>query len=248
MTIAAQLLAAVLLPAALARVAGRVTSALAGRRGAPLLQPLHDLRRALHKRPRTVDPRALLGLAAALAAALLAPLVAARSPFAFAGDLAVFTLLLAARRRLLAARPLAVAPALAVAALVLVGRDTSLSTPHLGAQALAWPVDALAAGALLLALRLHRADPPAPTGEPSELDALADRAGAAVVTAALAGALASRAHPSCVVQLALLLVVAAFLGAIDARAARPRPRSLPVLLALAAALAALAVALARGGL
>jgi hypothetical protein len=256
LALVAQALAVALLPWAFAAVAGRVTAAQLGRRGPPLAQPLDDLRRALHRRPRSLRPRALAGLVAALLAGLLAPLWAPASPLAFTGDLAAFTLLLALRHRLTTPWALASTPALAVAALACLGRDLSLSALPAGPGALAWASLVLTLGALLLALRLHRADMLAPAGalvdDRSELEVAADRAGAALVTAALAGLFAARllaaiSLSSAALQLALVLTLAAGLGALEARVALPRPRALPVRIAVAAGLAAGALALARGG-
>ncbi|HET6204433.1 MAG TPA: NADH-quinone oxidoreductase subunit H [Planctomycetota bacterium] len=90
---------------------GKVKAAFAGRRGAPLLQPYSDLARLLRKgavysRTTTWVFRAgpTVSLAATLSAALLVPLVGARAPLGFAGDLVLFAYLLAlARFALLAA-------------------------------------------------------------------------------------------------------------------------------------------------
>lgn len=89
------------LPPLLLGIIGRVKAIVAGRRGAPLLQPYHDLLRLLRKgavysRTTTWVFQAgpIVTLAATVAAGCLLPLGSARAPLTFEGDLVVFAYLL----------------------------------------------------------------------------------------------------------------------------------------------------------
>ncbi|MBP7864719.1 MAG: NADH-quinone oxidoreductase subunit H [Acidobacteria bacterium] len=82
-------------------VVNRVKARWAGRRGAPLLQPLYDIRRLLRKgrvvSPVTTPVFALapsVNLAALLMAGLMLPLTGGRAVFSFQGDFIVFVYLL----------------------------------------------------------------------------------------------------------------------------------------------------------
>jgi len=90
-----------LLPPLLLGVITKVKAAFAGRVGAPLLQPYHDLIKLLRKssvfsRTTTWVFRAgpVVGLATALLAALLIPLGDRAAPVSFEGDLVLFAYLL----------------------------------------------------------------------------------------------------------------------------------------------------------
>jgi len=89
------------LPPLMLGVIGRVKAVVAGRRGAPLLQPYWDLLRALRK--AAVYSRTttwifwfapLVVLVSSLAAGSVLPLAASRAPVAFDGDLVLFAALL----------------------------------------------------------------------------------------------------------------------------------------------------------
>ncbi len=84
---------------------GKIKSWLAGRRGPPLLQPYHDVRKLLRKgvvmgRPTTWVFRAgpIVGLASVLVAGLIVPLAAGQGPLGFSGDVIAFASLLALGR------------------------------------------------------------------------------------------------------------------------------------------------------
>jgi formate hydrogenlyase subunit 4 len=100
-----QLLAFLLAPPLLLGVIGRVKAWVAGRQGPPLLQPWRDLARlvrkgAVYSRATTWVFRAgpVVGLAAVLAAGLLAPLGAPAATISFAGDFALLAALLGLAR------------------------------------------------------------------------------------------------------------------------------------------------------
>ena len=89
------------LPPLLLGVIGRVKAIVAGRRGAPILQPYHDLLRllgkgAVYSKTTTWVFRAgpIVTLAATVVAGCLLPLGSARAPLSFEGDLVVFAYLL----------------------------------------------------------------------------------------------------------------------------------------------------------
>jgi formate hydrogenlyase subunit 4 len=89
------------LPPLLLGVIARTKAAFAGRVGAPLLQPHHDLLKLLRKgsvvsRTTTWIFQAgpVVGLATALVAALLVPMGGHAAPVSFAGDLVLFAYLL----------------------------------------------------------------------------------------------------------------------------------------------------------
>jgi len=93
------------MPPLLLGVINRTKATVAGRTGAPLLQPYHDLFRLLRKgsvfsRSTTWIFRAgpIVTLAATLAAALLIPLGNHPPPFSFNGDMILFVYLLALGR------------------------------------------------------------------------------------------------------------------------------------------------------
>ena len=95
------LLLLVAFPPLLLGVIGRTKAWFAGRRGPPLLQPYRDLSRLLRKgavysRTTTAIFRAApaLGLASALGAGSLVPLVGSMTPLSFAGDMILFAYLL----------------------------------------------------------------------------------------------------------------------------------------------------------
>lgn len=102
---ALQLLAFLLAPPLLLGVVGRVKARVAGRQGAPLLQPWRDLVRlsrkgAVYSRTGTWVFRAgpVVGLAAILAAGLLVPMGAPAATLSFAGDFALLAALLGLAR------------------------------------------------------------------------------------------------------------------------------------------------------
>jgi formate hydrogenlyase subunit 4 len=89
------------LPPLLLGVIQRTKAIVAGRTGAPLLQPYRDVWKLLRKGAvysRTTSPIFVAGpivaLATALGAGLIVPLVAARAPLTFAGDVIAFAYLL----------------------------------------------------------------------------------------------------------------------------------------------------------
>jgi formate hydrogenlyase subunit 4 len=90
-----------LLPPLLPGIINRTKALMAGRRGAPFLQPYYDIGKLLRKgavysRTTTWIFRAgpVVSLAAILCAGLLAPLVGPVSPLGFAGDVILFAYLL----------------------------------------------------------------------------------------------------------------------------------------------------------
>jgi formate hydrogenlyase subunit 4 len=100
-----QPLLAVALAPLLVGVIARTKAFFAGRRGQPLLQPYHDLRKllgkgAVYSRTTTWIFRAgpAVSLAAIAAASLLVPLGGAPAPLAFEGDLLLFAYLLGLSR------------------------------------------------------------------------------------------------------------------------------------------------------
>jgi formate hydrogenlyase subunit 4 len=106
-------LTALLLPPLMLGVIQRIKAAVAGRKGPPLLQPWFDVWKLLRKQmvvSSTTGPVFLLGpavgLATALAAALLVPLGHDRPPVSFAGDFVLFAYLLALGRFFTAAAAL----------------------------------------------------------------------------------------------------------------------------------------------
>jgi formate hydrogenlyase subunit 4 len=104
----AQVLAALAMAPGLAGLVVRVKALVAGRRGAPLVQPYRDLAKLARKAtvlPAGASAAFLAGPAAALAtavaAALFVPLAFGDAPLAFAGDAIVFVYVLALGRFLL---------------------------------------------------------------------------------------------------------------------------------------------------
>jgi formate hydrogenlyase subunit 4 len=102
---AAHFLLALVLAPLLQGVINRTKAFFAGRRGQPLLQPYHDIRKLLRKgavysRTTTWVFRAgpLVGLAAAIAAAALLPFAGAPALVAFPGDFILLAYLLGALR------------------------------------------------------------------------------------------------------------------------------------------------------
>jgi formate hydrogenlyase subunit 4 len=107
--IVVHLLLLLLLPPLLLGIVSRTKAILAGRRGAPLLQPYHDLFKLLRKEmvlSRTTTWIFLAGpavtLVATVFAGLLLPLGSADAPLHFAGDIVLFAYLLALGRFLTA--------------------------------------------------------------------------------------------------------------------------------------------------
>ncbi len=101
----AHLLALLLLPIVMLGLVNRVKSIWAGRRGPRVLQPWHDMRRLLRKRPvySSVSTEIfrlgpVVAVATGLVAGMLAPLLGAASPLAFANDFVVFAYVLALGR------------------------------------------------------------------------------------------------------------------------------------------------------
>ena len=96
-----QVLSPLLLAPLLLGVIARTKAVVAGRTGAPLMQPYYDLvkllqKSAVYSRTTTWVFRAgpVVGLAAVLCAVLLVPLGGIPAPFAFEGDLVLFAYLL----------------------------------------------------------------------------------------------------------------------------------------------------------
>jgi formate hydrogenlyase subunit 4 len=94
-----------LLPPLLPGVIGKTKAWFAGRRGAPLLQPYHDILKllgkgAVYSRTTTWVFRAgpVVSLACLLTAGLIVPLVSDRAPLGFVGDVVVAVYLLALAR------------------------------------------------------------------------------------------------------------------------------------------------------
>src|SRR5258706_10363750 len=88
------------MPPLLLGVINRTKAVFAGRTGAPLLQPYHDIVKLLRKgavqsATTTWVFRAgpVVGLATALLAALLVPIAGQEAPIAFTGDLVLFAYL-----------------------------------------------------------------------------------------------------------------------------------------------------------
>ncbi len=102
---AAQLLALLILPFVMLGVINRVKSVWTGRRGPGVMQPFHDMRRLLRKRPvySVVSSELfrlgpIFSVATAVVAGMLTPLFGALSPLAFAHDFVVFAYMLALGR------------------------------------------------------------------------------------------------------------------------------------------------------
>lgn len=132
----------VFLPLPLLGVIGRTRSWFAGRIGAPLLQPCHDVWKLLGKGEVLSETTGwifraapALSLASLLAAGLVVPLVSGRSPLAFDGDVLLFAYLLGLSRFLVMTAAL----------------DTGSSFEGMGASREA-AFSALAEPALLMAL------------------------------------------------------------------------------------------------
>jgi formate hydrogenlyase subunit 4 len=96
-----------IMPFLFAGTINRVKAFWGGRKGPPLLQPVFDIVRLLGKSEVRGESSSLVqaigpgvGLAAALAAGLLAPLVGGRSPISFPGDFVLFAYLLGLSRLL----------------------------------------------------------------------------------------------------------------------------------------------------
>ncbi|WP_293272253.1 NADH-quinone oxidoreductase subunit H [Nannocystis sp.] len=101
----AQLLALLLLPIVMLGLVNRVKSIWAGRRGPRVLQPYHDMRRLLRKRPvySSVSSEVfrlgpVVAVATGLVAGMLSPMLGPDSPLAFAGDFVAFAYVLALGR------------------------------------------------------------------------------------------------------------------------------------------------------
>ena len=102
---AAQLLVLLLAPIVMLGLIQRVKSLWAGRRGPPILQPFHDIRRLLRKTPVYSDTTSelfrlapILSVATGLVCGMLTPLLGPLSPLAFPYDFVVFAYLLALGR------------------------------------------------------------------------------------------------------------------------------------------------------
>ena len=142
MSLLLQLALLMLLPPALLGVVQRVKAVMAGRRGAPLLQPYRDIARLFRKGAvlsttgTWITALAPSGLfAATLLAFLLLPIGGERAPLAFAGDLVQFAYLLALARFLT----------------VLLALDVGSSFEGMGASRDVW-LGSMAEPALFLAL------------------------------------------------------------------------------------------------
>ncbi len=103
--VALHLVLLLLAPPLVLGIAVKVKAWLAGRRGAPLLQPYHDLRKLLGKGTVRGEGTTwvfaagpLVGLAAVLVAGLLVPLAGGAAPLGFAGDVIAFAALLSLGR------------------------------------------------------------------------------------------------------------------------------------------------------
>ncbi|WP_293275518.1 NADH-quinone oxidoreductase subunit H [Nannocystis sp.] len=107
----AQLLA-LLLPIVMLGLVNRVKSIWAGRRGPRVLQPYHDMRRLLRKRPVYSNVSSevfrlgpVVAVATGLVAGMLSPMLGPASPLAFAGDFVAFAYVLALGRVFLCSPP-----------------------------------------------------------------------------------------------------------------------------------------------